>query len=57
MIATATRVFAPDLRHLTRCLLRAAVRAGAAALVEDHHRAAARDGILAPAAREEEAQP
>ncbi|MFJ2172823.1 MULTISPECIES: hypothetical protein [unclassified Streptomyces] len=57
VFTTAARVFAPDLRCLTRRLLRAGVRVGAAALVEDHHRAAARGGPLAPAVREEEVQP
>ncbi|MFE3829792.1 hypothetical protein [Streptomyces sp. NPDC059092] len=57
MFTTAVRVFAPDLRRLTRCLLRAGVRVGAAALVEDHHRAGARGATLAPAARDEEVQP
>jgi hypothetical protein len=32
---TALRVFTPDVRRLTRCLLRTGVRVGAAALVED----------------------
>ncbi|PVE11113.1 hypothetical protein OIE62_36990 [Streptomyces scopuliridis] len=60
VLATAVRVFASDLRYLTRRLLRAGVRVGAAALIEDHHRGAPRaprTEVLTPAAHDEEAQP
>ncbi|MGW7052333.1 hypothetical protein [Streptomyces sp. NPDC054887] len=57
LLATALRVFTPDLRHLTRRLLRAGVRVGAAALVEDRSRGRFPHEALAPAGRDEEAQP
>ncbi|MFE4368302.1 hypothetical protein ACFRMN_08640 [Streptomyces sp. NPDC056835] len=63
VLATAVRVFASDLRHLTRRLLRAGVRVGAAALIEDRHHGAPRapraprTEVLTPAAHDEEAQP
>ena len=41
--ATAGRVFAADARRLTRRLLRAGVRVGAAALAEDLQRTAPAD--------------
>ncbi|MEU0278688.1 hypothetical protein ACIOGX_02540 [Streptomyces sp. NPDC088147] len=60
VLATAARVFASDLRYLTRRLLRAGVRVGAAALIEDRHRGAPRaprTEVLTPASHDEEAQP
>ncbi|MEU0955852.1 hypothetical protein ABZ353_26485 [Streptomyces niveus] len=57
VLATAARVFIPDLRYLTRRLLRAGVRVGAAALVEDHQQAVPRAEILAPARHSGKAQP
>ncbi|MEV6420973.1 hypothetical protein [Streptomyces sp. NPDC051662] len=60
VLATAVRVFASDLRYLTRRLLRAGVRVGAAALIEDRHHGAPRaprKEVLTPAAHDEEAQP
>jgi hypothetical protein len=56
VLATAVRVFASDLRYLTRRVLRAGVRVGAAALMEDRHRSDPRAEVFAPAARDEEAQ-
>ncbi|MFD7920000.1 hypothetical protein ACFV3R_12325 [Streptomyces sp. NPDC059740] len=54
-VATALRVFAPDLRRLTRRALREGVRAGAAALVEEgRRRPPGRRGPLASAVRKEE---
>ncbi|MFF3343237.1 hypothetical protein [Streptomyces flavidovirens] len=57
LLATAVRVFAPDLRHLTRRLLRAGVRVGAAALIEDRSRGTLQSEALVPVGRDEEAQP
>ncbi|MGW6309089.1 hypothetical protein [Streptomyces niveus] len=48
VLATAARVFTPDLRYLTRRLLRAGVRVGAAALVEDHQQTNPHAEILVP---------
>ncbi|MFG2222509.1 hypothetical protein [Streptomyces sp. NPDC048644] len=56
-LITAVRVFAPDMRHLTRRLLRAGVRVGAAALVEDHRTAAPQYEARTPAAWDEEVSP
>ncbi|GGP00097.1 hypothetical protein [Wenjunlia tyrosinilytica] len=41
VVATALRVFAPDVRTLTRRVLSAGVRVGAAGLLEDTTRSAA----------------
>ncbi|MBT2510705.1 hypothetical protein J7I98_33710 [Streptomyces sp. ISL-98] len=57
LLATAVRVFTPDLRHLTRRLLRAGVRVGAAALIEDRSRGSLQSEALVPVGRDEEAQP
>ncbi|MCB5911835.1 hypothetical protein [Streptomyces pinistramenti] len=57
VLITALRVFAPDLRHLTRRLLRAGVRVGAAALVEDHRATALPHEARTPAAWDEEVSP
>ncbi|MGW1840443.1 hypothetical protein [Streptomyces sp. BBFR2] len=57
LLLTAVRVFAPDLRHLTRRLLRAGVRVGAAALVEDRPPAPGWHTDRVPAAQEEEVSP
>ncbi|MFF1834502.1 hypothetical protein ACFVXE_09910 [Streptomyces sp. NPDC058231] len=57
VLATAVRVFAPDLRYLTRRLLRAGVRVGAAALVEDRRSGALRVEPGSAAVQNEEAQP
>lgn len=55
MLATAVRVFAPDLRSAVRFLLRTGVRVGAAALVEDSTRRGPVHEPLVPASRTEEA--
>lgn len=54
VLVTVLRVFAPDLRALTRALLRAGVRVGVAALVEDHRRPREPREPLVPAGRDEE---
>lgn len=54
VLVTVLRVFAPDLRALTRAMLRAGVRVGAAALVEEHRRPLEPRESLAPASRDEE---
>lgn len=54
VLATAARVFSPDVRALTRALLRTGVRVGAAALLEDSRRPGPLREPLVPAGREEE---
>ncbi|MEU3713791.1 hypothetical protein [Streptomyces catenulae] len=57
VLLTTVRVFAPDLRHLTRRLLRAGVRVGAAALVEERPPAPAWQAGHVSAAQDEEVSP
>lgn len=54
VLATVVRVFAPDVRSLTRLLLRVGVRVGATALMEDARRPRGPREPLARADREEE---
>lgn len=54
VLATVARVFIPDVRALTRALLRMGVRVGAAALLEDSRRPRTRREPLAPVGSEEE---
>ncbi|WP_406447418.1 hypothetical protein OG782_01195 [Streptomyces sp. NBC_00876] len=57
VVATAVRVFAPDLRSLSRRALGAGVRAGATALMEDHRRRSAYPAqVVVDADSTEEAQ-
>lgn len=54
VLVTVVRVFAPDIRTLTRALLRTGVRVGAAALLEDSRPLRPSREPLVPAGREEE---
>ncbi|OON80050.1 hypothetical protein [Streptomyces tsukubensis] len=55
LIATALRVFAPDFRQLLRHLLRAGVRVGVAALLDDRTRDARQAEARVPLGQDEEA--